>query len=111
MMDKWLIRFLMGRRELANKMAEFLRAKLDSVYTFEQRAGEVVVGFGPEVSRVPTRDDAWKLALFVKNQSGLKPIFVIEEMDEQGRMVWVSNCSMCREKDKGPHYEHTLGVK
>jgi len=101
---KWTITFLLGRRELAEQMAEFLRAELDPVYTFAVRAGDVVVGFGPN-ARPPIKDDAWKVAEFIRNQSPLgdKIRYVIEGRDEDSRLVYISTCELCRD---GTH-EHS----
>ena len=105
-MDKWIIRFLMGKRELAAKLDDFLKEKLNTAYTHEVRAGEVIVG------NCRDRNDAWKTALWAKNNCGLwNPKFVIEGRDENGELIYLSTCTACREqKGLTSHRQHSIGV-
>jgi hypothetical protein len=101
MAEKWLIRFLLGSRELAEQMEKFLEMRLDPAFTFRQEAGEIVV------ENVDTRDRAWRVALWIKNQSGLRPRFVIEGLDERDNVIYISTCSLCR--SGGSHDKHAGG--
>ncbi len=79
-MDRWEIRFLLGKRELAAKLAEFLEAHLNPAYSREARFGEVIVGNCRDI------DEAWRVAL-IRHNSGLKPRFVIEGRDERALLA------------------------
>ena len=95
---KWIIRFLMGKRDLAAKLDDFLKEKLNTAYTHEVRAGEVIVG------NCRDKNDAWKTALWVKNNCGLKPKFLVEGRDGDS-IIYLSNCLLCRDGGE-PHDQH-----
>lgn len=88
--------FSLGSKESVKHMVEFLGTSLNKVYTFKAEGGEVMVGFGQN-ARPPTMDDAWKVALWIKNNCGLNPKFVIEGRDENDKPVYLSTCELCRE--------------
>lgn len=103
-MDKWTIRLLTGKRELAAKLSEFLAQRLDPAYTFEAHAGEVVV------ENARDRNEAWRVAIWVARNCGLGLRFVIEgHEDEHGELIYLSTCPTCVEqKGLTPHSQHQI---
>ncbi len=101
MEDRWWIVFYLGKREIAAEMAEFLKERLNEAYSFEVRVGEVVVG------NLRDKNDAWKVALFIKHNCGIRnPRYVIEARNANDKITWMSNCSSCREGEGQHHDEH-----
>jgi hypothetical protein len=95
--------FPVGSAEGVERLAGFLRRRLDPAFTLEVRGGEVIV------ANVDTRDRAWRTALWAKNNCGMFVRFVIEERDEGGNLVYLSTCRECRENVNMPHSRHITG--
>ena len=101
---KWTITFYIGGKEATDRLEAFLAARLNKAYTFKRHLGEIVVG------NCRDKDESWRVALFIKNQSGLwNPTFIIEGRDESGNLVYISNCQTCRDKTVNtPHSQHSI---
>lgn len=99
-MEKWSIRFLLGKRDLAAKLDDFLKEKLNPAYTHEVQAGNVIVG------NCKDKNDGWKVALWVKHRSGLRPQFSVQAVDENGSVTYLGSCGKCKTGKDGKHTEH-----
>lgn len=64
---------------------------------------------GRIVIESPTRDDCFKTGEWLRHQNPLGKLlnYSVIGYDEQGKIIWVSYCKLCREGGKGKHYEHS----
>jgi len=95
--------FPLGNMANVGKLSAFLGQRLNKAYGFGVKGGEVVIDRG-----LRNIDEAWKVALFVKNQSGMWLRFVIEGRDESGSLTYLSTCQKCRQKANTPHSQHVV---
>jgi hypothetical protein len=98
-MDRWTIHFYLGKRELVEKLTEFLGARLNPAYKFGKSAGKV------DVDGCRDQSEAWRVALWIHHNSSMKPRFVIEALDDSGKVTYNSDCKTCREAG-GNHGMH-----
>ena len=98
---RWIVTFHLGKKETADKLIEFFKQKLDKAYRYRQELGSVII------ENCLDKNNAWKTCLFVFHRSGLYPKYVIESVDENNNVNYVSTCNICRANtSKYPHHEH-----
>jgi len=99
-MVKWIIVFRLGTKESAEKLIEFFKQRLHSAYVYRQELGSVII------ENPKDKDNAWKTAIWVRNNSCLRPQFVIKGFDDNGNLVFTSMCPMCLAGSDKPHHQH-----
>jgi hypothetical protein len=84
------------------KIDEFLRDRLKLPNKHHMgNAGSVII-------ESPTRDDCFRTAEWLRHQNPLGKLlnYTIAGYDE-GKIIYVSYCKLCREGGKGKHHEHS----